>query len=84
MNPVNSTVVCVEPAVLCTADVKVFFGGNENFLRLRCNDWIRPLPGKDRGMDYALEDLRVAIARVRLEGWPPLARGQSSKPASDT
>lgn len=51
-------------------DAAFWFNGEENFNRLIKAGWLKPVPGKARGMDYDLKDMECAADRVKLEGWP--------------
>lgn len=66
----------ISPRILSCAEVQRYVGGSENFRRLVSAGWLSPLKGKQRGMDYDIADVNVALDRVKLCGWPPIATRQ--------
>ena len=63
--------ILIKPVrILSAEESMVYLGGKENFKRLVSAGWVKPLRGKERGMDYDIKALDLAIDRVTLDGWP--------------
>jgi hypothetical protein len=63
--------IIIKPVrIISTEDAALYCGGNENLKRIVTAKYVKPLGGKNRGMDFDIRDLDVALDRVNLDGWP--------------
>jgi hypothetical protein len=67
-------IIVKDQRVLPVADAETYVGGEDNLNRLVDNEWVAPLAGKSRGMEYDRKALDLAIDRVSIEGWPESKR----------
>lgn len=62
--------VKVMPRVMSAAEAAEYMGGEGNFRAVIAAGWVRAIAGKQRGMDYDVKQLDLAVDRAVLEGWP--------------
>ena len=68
----NAQIIIKPMRILSAEDAALYVNGEDNLKRLVKSKWLFPLKGKQRGMDYDIKALDVALDRVTLEGWPGL------------
>lgn len=65
--------VVVEPLVVSRKIAAKMLGSESNLQRCINADWLEPIGGKQRGMEFHVKDLKACAAQARLQGWPQLA-----------
>jgi len=68
--------VVVEPLVVNRRVAAQMLGSESNLQRCINAEWLEPIGGKQRGMEFHVKDLKACAAQARLQGWPQsTARG---------
>jgi hypothetical protein len=69
--------VVVEPLVVNRRVASQMMGSEGNLQRCIDAGWLDAIGGKQRGMEFYVQDLKACAAQARLQGWPQsIAKGQ--------
>lgn len=66
----NGPIVFIEPLLVDPSTAQAVMGGREMWDRFKKHDWVKPREKKARLVLYAYEDLKAAVARMKLEPLP--------------